>query len=57
MVIIVDRKKAYVNPQLVDFENGLKVNGETVAESLTEVQKTEILNAFEYDSVVYVYTE
>lgn len=57
MVIIVDSKKAYINPQTVEFESALKVNGETVKSSLSEGEKKEVLNAIEYGSAVYIKTE
>lgn len=57
MVIIVDSKKAYINPQMVEFESALKVNGETVKGSLSESEKKEVLNAIEYGSAVYIKTE
>lgn len=57
MVIIVDAKKAYINPQTVEFDSALKVNGETVKASLSEAEKKEVLNAIEYGSAVYIKTE
>lgn len=57
MVIIVDSKKAYINPQTVEFESALKVNGETVKSNLSESEKKEVLNAIEYGSAVYIKTE
>lgn len=57
MTFIIDRKKAYINPQTVEFDGSLKINGETVKESLTEEEQREILNALEYDGVHYVKTE
>lgn len=57
MTIIVDRKKAYINPQSVEFDGSLKINGEVVKETLTESERMEILNALEYDGVHYVRTE
>lgn len=57
MVIIVDTKKAYINPQIVEFEGALKVNGESVKAKLSEAEKKEVLNAIEYGSVVYIKTE
>lgn len=57
MVIIVDVKKAYINPQTVEFDSALKVNGETVKASLSADEKKNVLNAIEYNSVAYIQTE
>lgn len=57
MVIIVDLKKAYINPQTVEFDSGLKVNGETVKASLNLDEKKQVLNAIEYGTVAYINTE
>lgn len=57
MVIIVDNKKAYINPKKIEFDKALVIDGDTIKENLTEINKQNILNAVEYQSLIYINTK
>lgn len=58
MTIIVNGKKAYINPSVVDITGGkLTVDGAVVKAKLTDNERDDVMHACEYDSVAYITTD